>query len=109
MADMCECICSHINAMVRLLHMLRTSSTNCSGNECIPDLNAPENSSNIQTLQIIAFWIVFGYMMFRFRPDSLRSSNRNSQRENDPLLGKPSSSSNNSNSNPPPPPPPALD
>eukprot|EP00126_Sphaerothecum_destruens_P012381 Sdes_comp21234_c0_seq1m19888 len=101
MSDLCECICGHINMMVRLLQMLRTSS-NCNGSECVPDLTSPFTSSEYSTLQIFLFWVIFGYVMYLYRPSSLRNGSSNERRED--TNGKPHFNHENNNF-----PPPSLD
>uniref|UniRef100_A0A7N5JID1 Small integral membrane protein 14 n=1 Tax=Ailuropoda melanoleuca TaxID=9646 RepID=A0A7N5JID1_AILME len=42
--DPCECICSHENAMRRLISLLRQSQSYCTDTECLQELPGPNPS-----------------------------------------------------------------
>ncbi|XP_077995433.1 small integral membrane protein 14-like [Glandiceps talaboti] len=97
--DPCECIWNHEHAMRRLISLLRNSQGYCTDSECIADPPGPNGEGadgGYTMMMIMVAWLVVAFLLFLFRPASLR------------LRGdeKPT---NNQNPGPQPPPPPAVD
>lgn len=95
--DPCECICSHENAMRRLINLLRQSQSYCTDTECLQEFPGPTagGDGEVTVTMIMMAWLVIALALFLLRPGSLRRSNGS---------GKPSSPHNNLGHEPPAPP-----
>ncbi|XP_030643819.1 small integral membrane protein 14 [Chanos chanos] len=72
--DPCECICSHEHAMRRLINLLRQSQAYCTDTECLQELPGPSSTTggDLTLPMIIMGWMVLAFVLFLFRPSSLR-------------------------------------
>ncbi|XP_039607247.1 small integral membrane protein 14 [Polypterus senegalus] len=95
--DPCECICSHDNAMRRLINLLRQSQSYCTDTECLQEMPGPNSSSNgdLTLPMIMVAWVIIALVLFLLRPASMRGPS---------AAGKSSGPHNNQRREPPAPP-----
>ncbi|TRY76120.1 hypothetical protein DNTS_010239 [Danionella cerebrum] len=77
--DPCECICSHEHAMKRLINLLRQSQSYCTDTECLQEMPGPNSSveGDLTLPMIIMGWVILAFVLFVFRPASLRGPSAN--------------------------------
>ncbi|CAM4853809.1 unnamed protein product [Rotaria socialis] len=104
--DPCECIMSHEHTMNRLTSMLRNAQTTCTDTECFTgplpgQPNADVGSTGMTNMYLmIGIWLAIAFLLFIFRPRTLRSNRDN--------LGKPNNQGPRRDNREPPPPPESL-
>jgi len=96
--DPCECVWSHEHAMRRLINLLRSSQSQCTNDQCFPEMpgmsQSPDGGFSGMMMMMLG-WIVVATALFLLRPRSLRNSGDM----------KPSRETDRSDGNPPPAPP----
>eukprot|EP00731_Ephydatia_muelleri_P023578 Em0015g1161a len=78
MDDQCECICNYIRGMGRLLAWLRTQN-HCTDTVCFtehPGFQQEGSSQLMQFALIVVIWVIVALILFAFRPNSLRGSDK---------------------------------
>lgn len=73
--DPCECVWSHEHAMRRLINLLRSSQSQCTNDQCFPEMpglsEGPDGGIS-SMMMIMLGWIVVATALFLLRPTSLR-------------------------------------
>ncbi|XP_065199536.1 small integral membrane protein 14 [Planococcus citri] len=82
----CECIFNQEMAMRRLLSLLRQTQSECTDSECLDltNLNLGDASSVDNSVMMYSMlWIAIGFLLYFFRPPSLRNTKNIFRRSND--------------------------
>lgn len=81
----CECVFSHELAMRRLLSFLRQSQSECNDSECfdLTNLNMGDGAADNSFMMYSMLWIAIGFLLYFFRPQSLRNTKNIFRRFND--------------------------